>query len=151
MMRGYGEDESRISNCREQHEANSCCFLGIGISWLVRSSIPSCLRADIRESAAPRMALATAVLTLAELLVICLGFAAVGNMLLRFLRLEMDRDAEHLLCAVAAGLVTSEVLLFLVQLTQRMRSGCFGIVMLLCVLLILEWKRVWNRLQRVPG
>ena len=95
------------------------------------------------------MALAAAVLTLAELFVICLGFASLGNVLLRFLRLEMDQDAEHLLCAIGVGLVAFEILVFLVQITQRIRSGCFVLVALLCGLLILEWKRVWKRLRRV--
>ena len=95
------------------------------------------------------MALATAVLTLAELLVVCLGFASLGNILLRFLRLEMKQDSEQLLCAVAVGLVASEVLVFLVQITLPIRSGCFGVVALLCGLLILEWKRMGKRLRRV--
>ena len=93
------------------------------------------------------MALATAVLTFVGLLVICLGFASLGNVLLRFLQLEMDRDADHLLCAIAVGLVTSEVLLFLVQVIQHVRSGCLGIVALLCGFLIVEWKTLWKRLR----
>src|SRR5438094_9204898 len=94
------------------------------------------------------MALATAVLTFVGLLVICLGFASLGNVLLRFLQLEMDRDADHLLCAIAVGLVTSEVLLFLVQVIQHVRSGCLGIVALLCAFLIVEWKALWKRMRR---
>src|SRR5947207_14765647 len=88
------------------------------------------------------MALATAVLAFVGLLVICLGFASLGNVLLRFLQLEMDRDADHLLCAIAVGLVTSEVLLFLVQVIQHVRSGCLGIVALLCGFLRSEERRV---------
>jgi hypothetical protein len=95
------------------------------------------------------MALMTAVLTLVELVGFCLGFAALGSVVLRLLRLEMDREGEHLLSAVAVGLVTSEILLFVVQITQRVRIGCFGIAALLCGLLILEWKGLWERLRRV--
>lgn len=95
------------------------------------------------------MALATAVPILAGLLVACLGFASLGNISLRFLRLEMERDADHLLCVVAVGLVASEVLLFLVEITQHIRIGCFVIVTLLSGLLILEWKRMWKRFKRV--
>jgi hypothetical protein len=97
------------------------------------------------------MALATAVLTLVELLVICLGFASFGNILLRFLGLEMGSDAEHLLCAVAVGINASEVLLFLVQASQHIRSGCLGILVLLCGLGILEWKGLWKRLRPALG
>src|SRR5216110_1082130 len=93
------------------------------------------------------MALATAVLTFVGLLVICLGFASLGNVLLRFLQLELDRDADHLLCAIAVGLATSEVLLFLVQIVQHVRSGCFGMVALLCGFLIVEWKTLGKRLR----
>src|SRR5690242_5732287 len=92
------------------------------------------------------MALTTAFITLVELLGFCLAFAALGSVLLRLAGLEMESDAEHFLSAVALGVVTSEILLFLVQITQRVRTGCFGVVALLCGLLILEWKRVWKRL-----
>lgn len=95
------------------------------------------------------MELTNAVLTLMEVLGLCLGFTSLGNALLRLLEIEMDRDAEHLLCATAAGLVTSEALLFLVQITQRVRSGCLGLVAVLCGLLVLEWNKVWERLRRV--
>lgn len=143
------ESESQTTNCDKQGQADSLCLLGDRIFCLVLPSIPSRLGPDPREIVASNMALATAVLTLAELLVICLGFASLGNILLRFLRLEMERDAEHLLCAVAVGLVASEALIFLVEFTQQIQSGCFVIVALLCCLLILESKRIWKRLRRV--
>lgn len=118
---------------------------------MVSASFPSCLHTDTAEIVAPRMVLTTAFMTLVELVVICLGFACFGNILLRFLGLEMDRDAEHLLCAVAVGLATSEILLFLVQITQWVRSGCFVVLGVLCGLVILEWKEVRKRLRRVLG
>src|SRR5260370_22417811 len=93
------------------------------------------------------MALGTAVLTLLELLGFCLGFASLGNVLLRFLRLEMESDGEHFLATVAAGLVACEILLFLVQITQHIRIGCLAVVTSVCGLLAWEWKRVWKRLR----
>jgi hypothetical protein len=75
----------------------------------------------------------------------CLGFASLGNWLLRFLQLEMESDAEHLLVASAVGVVTTEILLFLIQITQHIRLGCAAIVAFLGALLTSEWKAVWTR------
>jgi len=91
------------------------------------------------------MALGRAAITLFEVLGFCLAFASLGNLLLRYLRFEFESDAEHFLSAVAVGLVTTEVLLFMVQLTQRIRLGCWLISGLLCVLLLRNWSRVWEK------
>jgi hypothetical protein len=93
------------------------------------------------------MALGRALLTLFELLGFCLGFASLGILLMRSLRLELESDVENLLAAVAVGLITTEIFLFLIQITQHIRLGCVVIVTLLCGLLIREWKSVRERLK----
>ena len=95
------------------------------------------------------MALAQAVLTLLALTVFFLALASLGNRILQLLQYEMESDGEHLLVATSVGLVTTEILLFLVQLTQHIKQGCWSIAASLCVLVILERKSVGRRIRRV--
>jgi uncharacterized protein DUF1420 len=121
--------------------------LGDSFVRLVFPSIFSGLDSGTPQIAAPGMALGLAFLTLFELLGFCLGFAALGILLMRSLRLELESDVENLLVAVAVGLITTEILLFLIQITQHIRLGCLATVALLCGILIWEWKSVWERLR----
>ena len=91
------------------------------------------------------MAIGQALLTLVALCDFCLAFASLGNAILRSLRFEMEKDAEHLLVAVGAGLVSTEILLFLIQFTQHIRQGSLAIIGLLCVPLISESASVLRR------
>lgn len=95
------------------------------------------------------MALGLAVVTLLELCGFCMGFASVGNQILRLLALEMESNAEHLLVAAAVGLTASEFFLFFVLVTQKIRQGCLAMVVLLSVLLIRESGSVWRRCKLV--
>jgi hypothetical protein len=91
------------------------------------------------------MALAQALLTFLSLCGFCFGFASLGMRILRALHYDMPSDSDHVLVALAVGLVTTEILLFLIQTTQHIREGCLAIVAFLCVLVIWEWKSVWVR------
>lgn len=95
------------------------------------------------------MAFGLAVATFLGLCGFCLGFACLGNRILRFLRLEMESDAGHLLVAVAVGLTASEIFLFLVLVTQQIRLGCLALVGLCCILLFVEAKSVCRRCKLV--
>ena len=70
------------------------------------------------------MALAQAVLTSVLLCGFCLGFAPLGNRILRALHGEMASDDEQLLVAIAVGLISTEILLFLIGRTQHIRLAC---------------------------
>ena len=84
------------------------------------------------------MALASAGFTLVELCVLALSFTCLGNRLLRWLALDMDSDAGHLLVSIATGEIFAQVPLFFIQLTQHIKTGCYVVVALLCVLILTD-------------
>jgi hypothetical protein len=88
------------------------------------------------------MALAIAVLVFIAVSGFCLALASLGNLILRYVRLEMDTDQEHLLVAVAIGLVVIEIALFAVQATQHVRQGCYAVLILLATAFSVECKTV---------
>ena len=90
------------------------------------------------------MALINVLLTMVCLCGFCAGFAAVGNRLLRALQWKMPSDGEQLLVTIAAGFLTTEVLLFFVQLTQRIQLGCWIVVLLLGAFALFDWKHLWK-------
>jgi len=94
------------------------------------------------------MALVEVVLVAILLAGFCLGFASLGIWALRAVRHEMPSDAEHLLIAIAVGLLITEILLFLIQFTQRIKLGSFAIASLLFVVLMSGRRSVWHRLRR---
>ena len=95
------------------------------------------------------MALAQAFLIFLALLGICLALASLGYRILRSIRWKTESAGEHFLVATAIGLVTTEILLFLVQFTQHIKQACWGITAWLCILLILDWKRVWSNCRSI--
>jgi hypothetical protein len=54
--------------------------------------------------------------------------SALGHRLLRFLSLELDSSAEHLLLSAALGFICFEVFLFFVQVFGRIRSGVLAVL-----------------------
>src|SRR5215469_13130874 len=88
------------------------------------------------------MALAIAVLVFIAVSGFCLALASLGNLILRYVRFEMDTDQEHLLVAVAIGLALIEIALFAVQATQHVRQGCYAVLILLCVPFSVECRTV---------
>jgi hypothetical protein len=93
------------------------------------------------------MALVQPLLTAILLGGFCLAFACLGNQILRLLHWEMAHNGEHLLVAIALGVNATEILLFVVQITQHIRQGCWVIVALLCVVVIWERTSIWRRLK----
>ena len=90
------------------------------------------------------MALIQLVLTLVCLGAFCAAFAAVGDRILRALQWSMPSDGQQALVAIATGLVTTEVFLFLVQPTQHIQFGCWIIVLLLGALALWDAKHLWS-------
>lgn len=93
------------------------------------------------------MALAHGLAVLAALCGFVAAFASLGNAVLKSLRLQMERDGEHLLVAIAVGLAGTEVLLFVVQFTQRPKWGCLAVIALLCAVLFRESPLVLRRIR----
>jgi len=91
------------------------------------------------------MALAQALLTALELLLFSLAFASFGNLILRALSSEFHSDGEHLLVAIALGIISTEILLFFAQITQHIRSGSFAIIVILCLTLVVEYRAVLRK------
>jgi len=95
------------------------------------------------------MALTLAALTFLALCGFCLGFASLGDLILLKLKFQMRSDGEHLLLAVAIGLLITEVLLFLIQTTNHIRAGCLGLAGLLLAFVLQEWRSIQGRLRNV--
>ena len=79
------------------------------------------------------------------------AFAAIslGNLILRILQLEMDTDAQHLLICAGVGVISIEMLLFGVEVTQQIRKGSFLVTGLLCIVLLVEFKLIAQRCFRI--
>ena len=93
------------------------------------------------------MAVTQDLLTLVALACFCLAFACFGNGILKLLKFELERDAEHLLVAIGIGLIGMELLLFLVQFTQHIRQGSLFVIGLLCVPLFSESAAILRRVR----
>jgi hypothetical protein len=91
------------------------------------------------------MALIQAGLILVAVCAFLLAAASLGNLILRILHLEMDTDAQQLVICAGVGVISIEMLLFGVAVTQQIRKGCFVVVGLLCVLLLAEFKSLTPR------
>lgn len=148
-MHDSRKDDPGTEICSEQDEPDFCFVLGHYVVCVVYPRILPCLGSNTLWIDASGMALGLAVVTFVGLCGFCLGFASVGNRILRLLKLEMESDAGHLLVAVAVGLTASEIFLFLVQVTQQIREGCLALVVLFCILLFAESESIWRRCKLV--
>jgi hypothetical protein len=93
------------------------------------------------------MALIQSILALSTVVAFCFAFGATGDLILRLCQVQSLPHGEHFLISVALGVVTTEVLLFFVALSQRIRLGCFAIVLLLFAIALSRWKPVWSKLN----
>ena len=91
------------------------------------------------------MALINATFVFVSVCAFSLAAASLGNLILRVLQLEVDADGEHLLICTGVGVISIEILLFSVEVTQQIRNGCFVVVGLLCVVLLAEFKSIAPR------
>src|SRR5580704_14723627 len=74
------------------------------------------------------MALIVSCVTLLAVGLFALMATALGHRLLRGRSMEVAGDAEHLLSAIAVGVVCLEVLFFLVQPSGHIRAGIVTVI-----------------------
>jgi hypothetical protein len=74
-------------------------------------------------------------------------FVSLGNMILRTLHVEMSSEPEHVLLGICLGVLVTEILLFLMQLTQHVRLGSWAVAAVLAVVLLTEQQDVRSRLR----
>jgi hypothetical protein len=101
------------------------------------------------------MALVHAIFVLVVVLAFYVAATGIGNLILRALKMSLDTDLQHLLVSTALGIVSVEVALFGVELTQHIRTGCHVIAGLLAFFPLPGFKanaergiRAWN--ARLP-
>jgi len=95
------------------------------------------------------MALIHAALLFAAVCGFSLAAASLGNFILRIWRLEMETDAQHLLIGAALGVLSIEMLLFGIEVTQQIRTGCFVLLGLLFIFLLVECRSIAQRCVRI--
>lgn len=94
------------------------------------------------------MALMQALAALLGVCGLCLGFASLGNSLLKQIKFEMPGSREHLLVSAGIGLLSAEIFLFAVQLTRHIRAGSFVLIAILALSVVWEHRDIWNQLRR---
>lgn len=95
------------------------------------------------------MALIHAAIIFVSVCMFSIATTSLGNFILRFMHLEMDADAEHLLVSNGIGLISVEMLLFGVEVTQQIRIGCFVVLGLLFIFLLAEFKSIVKSYSRI--
>jgi hypothetical protein len=119
-----------------------CCLPLVFLSVLSRHLAPS------QRIPTENMALIHAAFVFVSVCAFSLAAASLGSLILRILQLEMIADREHLLICTGEGVISIEMLLFGVEVTQQIRKGCLVVVGLLCLLVISEFKRIAPRCSR---
>ena len=119
-----------------------CCLPLVFLAVLSRHRAPS------QQIPMENMALIHAVFVFGSVCAFALAAASLGSLILRVLQLEMDADGEHLLVCTGVGVISIEMLLFGVEVTQLIRKGCLVVVGLLCVFLLTEFKWIAPRCSR---
>lgn len=142
-------DAERRARNEQSKYSNHCLLLGCCGIYLVLLSIFSRHKSSPSWLVAQNMALVQAFLISLELLGIILAFASLGYRILRSVHWKTESAGEHFLVAAAIGLVTTEILLFLIQFTHYIKQGCWGIAVCLCIVLILDWKEAWSNCRRI--
>lgn len=90
------------------------------------------------------MALVEIATTAALLCIFGLTFGTLGSLILHTLRIELAPSRERLIVCMAVGILTFEILIFLVQLTQHIRFGIWTLSGLLLIILTAHAKSVWE-------
>ena len=119
-----------------------CCLPLVFLAVLSRHRAPS------QQNPMENMALIHAAFVLGSMCAFAFATASLGSLILRVLQLEMDADGEHLLVCTGVGVISIEMLLFGVEVTQLIRKGCLVVVGLLCVFLLAEFKWIAPRCSR---
>src|ERR1700741_3206472 len=139
------------SSQEAEYSVNSECDLHLGCCCLplVFLAVLSHHLAPSQKTPTEVMALVHAALLFLAVCAFSLAAASLGNLILRILHLEMDTDAQHLLICVGAGVISIEMLLFGVEVTQQIRKGSFVVMGLLCIFLLAEFKLIAQRCFRI--
>jgi len=146
----YRGNEARSSQEAECSGYSECdLHLGCGCLPLVFLAVFSCHLARPQEIPAEDMALIHAAIVFVSLAAFAFAAVSLGNLILRILLLEMDTDAQHLLICAGVGVISIEMLLFGVAVTQQIRKGCFVVMGLLCIFLLAEFKLTAQRYVRI--
>jgi hypothetical protein len=95
------------------------------------------------------MALAASIATLAAVAIFAVMAAAFGHRLLRTFDFAVPSDALHLLCALAAGVICFEVLLFFAQMVGHIRVDVVIILLLFAVFGASEASRIFSRASQL--
>jgi hypothetical protein len=147
IYRGHEAGSSQEAEYSDYSECDlhlgCCCLL------LVFLAVLSSYLAHPQEIPAEDMALMHAAIVSVSLAAFAFAAITLGNLILRILHLEMDTDAQHLLICAGLGVISIEMLLFGVEVTQQIRNGCFVVACLLCVLLLAEFKLTAQRCFRI--
>ncbi|PWU08518.1 MAG: hypothetical protein C5B47_04590 [Verrucomicrobia bacterium] len=84
------------------------------------------------------MALAQALLCLISLVFFWFAFTCCGRWLLRRLAVRLNSSLDELLVSTALGIICTETLLLIVEFSQRIRLGSYGIVGFLFIFFAIE-------------
>ena len=93
------------------------------------------------------MALNSVGLVLVAFFLFLLGQLCLGSWVLRRLQLEFKNFPEHFLISVTSGIIVTEISVFLLQWTQHIRTGCFVVLLLLCLPAVFELPDLWQRMK----
>ncbi len=139
------------SSQEAEYSGYSECDLHLGCCCLplVFLAVFSCHLTPPQEIPAADMALIHATIVFVSLVAFAFAAVSLGNLILRILHLEMDTDAQHLLVCAGVGVISTEMLLFGVEVTQQIRKGCFVVMGLLCIFLLAEFKSTAQRCFRI--
>jgi hypothetical protein len=136
--------EARFSGYSERYRHLGYCCLPLVFLPVLSSHL-----SPPQETSAKDMALIHAAIILVSVCVFSIATTSLGNFILRFMHLEMDADAEHLLVCNGIGVISVEMLLFGVEVTQQIRKGCFVVLGLLFIFLLAEFKSIVKRYSRI--
>jgi hypothetical protein len=138
------------SSQEAEYSGYSKCDLHLGCYCLplVFLAVLSRHLAPSQRIPAENMALIHAAFLFVSVCAFSLAAASLGSLILRVLQLEMNADGEHLLICTGVGVISIEMLLFGVEVTQQIRKGCLVVVGLLCVFLLVEIKWIAPRCSR---
>lgn len=136
--------EAEYSGYSECDLLLDCCRLS-----LVFRAVPSRHLAPPQEIPTEDMTLIHAAIVFVSLAAFSFAAVSLGNLILRIWHLEMDTDTLHLLICARVGVISVEILLFGVEVTQQIRKGCFVVMGLLCIFLIAEFELTAQRNVRI--
>lgn len=136
--------EAQFSGYSERYLLLGYCCLPLVFLPVLSSDL-----SHSQETPATDMALIHAAIILVSVCVFSIATTSLGNFILRFMHLEMDTDAEHLLVCNGMGVISVEMLLFGVEVTQQIRKGCFVVVGLLLIFLVADFRSIAKRYSRI--